>query len=578
MKEKWIVHSKKADFEAIGAKYNISPITARIIRNRDIISDEEINKYLNGSPEELYSPWLLKDMRESVEIIKQKINEKKSIRVVGDYDIDGVCAGNILVKGLEMLGGTVSFAVPDRIADGYGINNRIIEDAIKDGVDTIITCDNGIAAVEAISYAKDMGMTVVVTDHHEVPQILPPADSIIDAKQKDCSYPFKEICGATVAFKLISALHEDIKGSTEEINKLLELAAIATIGDVVDLKDENRIIAKYGLKLVNATINKGLKALIEANNLVNKEITAYHIGFVIGPCLNAGGRLDTAMKSYMLLRGEADNISELASELKELNDERKAMTIENTQLAEEMILESKEYANNTVLVVYLKDCHESLAGIVAGRVRERFNKPTFIITGAENGLKGSGRSIEGYNMYEELVKCESLLDRYGGHEMAAGLSLKEEKLNDFRRFINDNSPLTEDDLVRKIWIDVPMPFNYISEEFIDELKLLEPFGKANTKPVFAEKNVKLTRATILGQNRNVIRLNMVNEYGYKMEGTYFSDEEAFVEKLQMCYSLDNINALFNGKDNDINVSITYYPEINEYMGNRYLRVIVDRIL
>lgn len=578
MKEKWIVHSKRADFEAIGAKYNISPITARIIRNRDVISDEEINKYLNGSLEELYSPWLLKDMREAVDIIKQKLRENKSIRVVGDYDIDGVCAGNVLVKGLEMLGAKVSFAVPDRIVDGYGINNRIIEDAIKDDIDTIITCDNGIAAVEAISCAKDNGMTVIVTDHHEVPQLIPPADCIINAKQESCEYPFKEICGAVVAFKLISALHEDVRGNTDAITRLLELVAIATIGDVVDLKDENRIIAKYGLNLVNNTTNNGLRALIEANNLVNKEITAYHIGFVIGPCLNAGGRLDTAMKSYMLLKDEADNISEMAIELKELNDERRAMTIENTQLAEDMIIESNEYANDTVIVLYLKDCHESLAGIVAGRVRERFNKPTFIITRAENGLKGSGRSIEGYNMFEELVKCEYLLDRYGGHEMAAGLSLKEENFNEFRRLINENSPLTEEDLVRKVWIDVPMPFNYISEEFIDELKLLEPFGKANHKPVFAEKNVKLIRAKILGQNRNVIRLNMINEYGCKMEGTYFSDEDSFVDKLRMCYDIEDINALLNGRDNAIKVSITYYPEINEYMGNRYLRVIVDRIL
>lgn len=578
MKEKWIVHSKKADFEAIGAKYNISPVTARIIRNRDIISDEEINKYLNGSLEELYSPWLLKDMRESVEIIKQKINEKKSIRVVGDYDIDGVCAGNILVKGLEMLGATVGFAVPDRIADGYGINNRIIEDAIKDGVDTIITCDNGIAAVEAISYAKYMGMTVVVTDHHEVPQILPPADSIIDAKQKDCNYPFKEICGATVAFKLISALHEEIKGSTKDIIKLLELAAIATIGDVVDLKDENRIIAKFGLNLINNSPSTGVMALIKANNLTEKEITAYHIGFVIGPCLNAGGRLDTAIKSYKVLRGESEFLEELALELKELNDERKAMTIENTELAIEIVDGSKEYLSQSVLVVYLPNCHESLAGIVAGRIRERYNKPSFVITKGEAILKGSGRSIEGYNMFDELVKCEKYLSKYGGHEMAAGLSIEEANLEAFIKLINDNSPLTEEDLVKKVWIDVPMPFNYISEKFIDELKILEPFGKANTKPVFAEKNVKLLRATVLGQNRNVICLNMVNEYGYRMEGTFFSDEEVFVEKLQMCYSLDNINALLNGKDNDIKVSITYYPEINEYMGNRYLRVIVDRIL
>ncbi len=578
MKEKWIVHSKRADFDAVGAKYNISPMTARIIRNRDIVSDEEINKYLNGSPEELYSPWLLKDMEKAVNIIVEKIKSGKHIRVVGDYDIDGVCAGNILVKGMELLGANVSFAVPDRIIDGYGINDRIIDEALENGVDTIITCDNGIAAYDTISYGKDNGLTIIITDHHEVPENIPPADAVINAKQRECTYPYKEICGATVAYKLICALFDRLKGNIEEVTHLLELAAIATIGDVVDLKDENRIIAKYGLKLINSSASTGVEALINANNLKDKEITAYHIGFVIGPCLNAGGRLDTAIKSYKVLRGEFSGIEELALELKELNDERKAMTIENTRLAEEMVDSSTEYLSQSVLVVYLPNCHESLAGIVAGRIRERYNKPTFVITKGETMLKGSGRSIEGYNMYEELVKCEEYLSKYGGHEMAAGLSIEEDKLDSFTRLINANSRLTEEDLVRKVWIDVPMPFNYISEEFIEELKLLEPFGKANTKPVFAEKNVKLLRATVLGQNRNVLRLNMVNEHGYKMEGTYFSDENTFVEKLKMCYSLDDIKALLEGKDNNIRVSITYYPEINEYMGNRHLRVIVDRII
>lgn len=578
MKEKWIVHSKRADFDAVGKKFGISPITARIIRNRDIITDEEINMYLNGSLEELYSPWLLKDMEKAVCIIEDKIAVGKSIRVVGDYDIDGVCAGNILVKGLEMLGASVSFAVPDRIVDGYGINDRIIDEALKDGVDTIITCDNGIAAYDTIYYGKKMGLSVIITDHHEVPENIPPADAVINAKQKDCRYPFKELCGASVAYKLVCALHDRIKGTTDEVTKLLELAAIATIGDVVDLKDENRIIAKYGLGLINSVPSKGVQALINANELKDKEITAYHIGFVIGPCLNAGGRLDTAMKSYKVLRGESVSFEELAIELKELNDERKAMTIENTELAIDMVDSSKEYLAQTVLIVYLPNCHESLAGIVAGRIREKYNKPTFVITRGETMLKGSGRSIEGYNMYEELVKCEKYLAKFGGHEMAAGLSIEEDNLEAFIRLINENSPLTDEDLIRNVWIDVPMPFNYVSEELVEELKRVEPFGKANTKPVFAEKNVKLLRATVFGKNRNVIRLNMVNEYGYRMEGTFFSTEEEFIEKLEKRFAINDINALLNGKDNGIIVSVTYYPEINEYMGNRYLRVIVDRII
>ncbi|MBE5926446.1 MAG: single-stranded-DNA-specific exonuclease RecJ [Lachnospiraceae bacterium] len=578
MKEKWIVHSKRADFDAVGKKFGISPITARIIRNRDIITDEEINMYLNGSLEELYSPWLLKDMEKAVNIIEEKIVAGKSIRIVGDYDIDGVCAGNILVKGLDMLDANVSFVVPDRIIDGYGINDRIIDEALEEGVDTIITCDNGIAAYDTISYGKQKGLTIIITDHHEVPENIPPADAVIDARQKDCKYPYKELCGASIAYKLICALHNRIKGKLDGVINLLELAAIATIGDVVDLKDENRIIAKYGLGLINSSPSKGVQALINANELKGKKITAYHIGFVIGPCLNAGGRLDTAMKSYMVIKGDAPNLDDLALELKELNDERKAMTIDNTELAINIVDSNKEYLTQTVLVVYLPECHESLAGIVAGRIRERYNKPTFVITKGETILKGSGRSIEGYNMYEELVKCEKYLAKYGGHEMAAGLSIEENNLEKFIKLINSNSKLTDEDLVQKVWIDVPMPFNYVKEELIEELSRLEPFGKANTKPVFAEKNVKLLRATVLGQNRNVIRLNMVNEYGYRMEGTFFSTEEEFVEKLENRFSINEINELLNGKDNGIMVSVTYYPEINEYKGNRYIRVIVDRII
>lgn len=577
MKEKWLVQAKKADFNSIADKYGISPVIARIMRNRDIISDNEINSYLYGSLEELYSPRLLKDLGKAVEIINKKISDKKKIRVIGDYDIDGVCAGNILVRGLEILGADVSFAVPDRILDGYGINIRIIEDAVRDNIDTIITCDNGIAAYDEILFAKEKGLTVIITDHHEVPERIPVADAVIDPKQKDCTYPFKDICGATVAYKLIEELFEFNQTDVKELDWMLELAGMATIGDVVDLKDENRIIAKNALRLITNTNNPGIRALKKVNNLEEKDITSYHIGFVIGPCLNAGGRLDTAMKSYRLLSGKEADIEALAVELKELNDERKQLTIEAVEDAVNMIESDSSYENDTVLVIYLPKCHESLAGIVAGRIRERYNKPTFVITKANNMIKGSGRSMEGYNMYEELTKCSDLLARFGGHEMAAGLSLEEKKLETFREKINANSKLTEEDITYKVWIDVPMPFEYISEGFINQLKILEPFGKANSKPVFAEKNLSVKNIRIFGANRNVIKINFVSESGYSMEGVYFAEEVEFLNMMQNRYGVSELDNALKGKHNNIKMNITYFPEVNEYNGNRYLQVVIGKI-
>lgn len=578
MKEKWLVHSKKADFNAIAAKYHISPITARIIRNRDYIEDIDINLYLNGSLGELHSPWLLKDMDKAVSIIENAIDNKQSIRVVGDYDIDGVCAGNVLVKGLEMAGAFVSFAVPDRIIDGYGINERIIEEAYEDGIDLIVTCDNGIAAIPAIRRAKELGMTVVVTDHHEVPAVLPEADAIVDAKQKDCKYPFKEICGAVVALKVITALFEKMNYHSESMDGLYELAGIATIGDVVDLRDENRIIAKYALNILTNTKNPGIASLKKVNNLDDKKISSYHVGFVLGPCLNAGGRLDTALKSYELLADNSVNSYLLAMELKELNDDRKQMTIDNVDKAIEMIDSDEGYQRDTVLVIFLEKCHESLAGIVAGRIRERYNKPTYVLTNADNGIKGSGRSIEGYNMFEELNKVSDLLSKYGGHEMAAGLSLPKDNLESFREAVNRESALTEDDLVAKVWIDVPLPFNYVTETLINELELLEPFGKGNVKPVFAERAVAIRNIRIFGQNRNVIRISMQNESGYRMDGTLFMAEDDFISMMSEKFGENETGMALNGEDNDIRMNITYYPEIDEYRGNRYVKVVITRIM
>lgn len=578
MKEKWLVQSKKADFNAIAQKYHISPITARIIRNRDVVEDEQIYHYLYGSLGELHSPWLLKDMEKAVPILLEKIQNHKHICVVGDYDIDGVSAGSILVLGIRMLGGEASFAVSDRIVDGYGINDRIVDEAQSRGADTIVTCDNGIAAAKVLERAKEMGMTVIVTDHHEVPAVLPEVDAVIDAKQQDCAYPYKEICGAVVAYKLVQAMFEKSARNPKEIEMLLELAAIATIGDVVDLQDENRIIAKYGLQLINQGGNPGIQALCRANHLEDREITAYHIGFVIGPCLNAGGRLDTAMKSYQLLSGECEDVQKLADELAILNDERKAMTAKNTEEALSIIDRDTSYEEDTVLVVYLPGCHESLAGIVAGRLRECYYKPAFVFTPGDGMLKGSGRSIEGYHMYRELEACSCYIEKFGGHAMAAGLSVKEENLPELRAALNRHSELTQEDLTKKVWIDVPLPFSYVTPQLTEELKCLEPFGKANPKPVFAEKNVSIRAITILGQNRNVIRLRMENERGDRMDGTYFCREEEFMQYMREQYTASQVERALRGQSNSIKVSITYYPEVSKYYENTYIRVVIGKIL
>lgn len=579
VKEKWLVQSKKADFNEIASKYNILPVTARLIRNRDIVEDNEINMYLNGSLGELHSPRLLKDMDKAVAIICDKLTQEVRFRVIGDYDIDGVCAGNILVRGMKMLGANVDFEVPDRVVDGYGINQRIINDAHRDGIDTIITCDNGIAAWDAIEGAKECGMTIIVTDHHEVPEKKVPADAVIDPKQKDCPYPYKDICGAVVAYKLIQALFEEMNRDISEIKYLLELAAIATIGDVVNLQDENRIIAKTGLQLIDNSRIPGVRALKKVCCLENSEINSYHIGFKMGPCLNAGGRLDTAMKSYRLLALEEDEAADLlAEELYNLNEERKEMTIKNTEIAMEMIENDPEYEQETILVVFLPDCHESLAGIVAGRIREKYNKPVFAITRSGELLKGSGRSIEGYNMFEELTKCSDLLVKFGGHEMAAGLSLLESNLMPLRKTLNKNSTLTEEDLICKVWIDVAMPFQYISERLVQELKMLEPFGKANPKPVFADKNIRIKRITVFGKDRNVIRLNMINEGNFNMEGTVFMGEEEFTKLMEDKYGSEEVQNAFSGRENNIKLGITYYPEVSEYRGNMYMRVVIGKIM
>lgn len=581
--EKWFIHTKRADFEQIGNTYQLDPVIARIIRNRDIEGDEQIKMYLHGSMKHLHSPWLMKDMDKAVNIIKEKITSHAKIRVIGDYDIDGVNATYILLNGLRRIGADVDTDIPDRMKDGYGINESLIDAARKTGIDTIITCDNGIAATSQIAYAKQLNMTVIITDHHDIPfeelngiktEIYPPADAIVNPKQSTCNYPFDKICGAVVALKLVQALYETYQVDLEECTPLLENAAMATIGDVMDLVDENRIIVKEGLKRIRQTNNLGLSSLISLNNLAQDMIRSYHIGFIIGPCINAGGRLDTAKRALELLSCESlEDAGRLAGDLKNLNDNRKALTLKGLEQALHKI-ETTDLKNDKVLLVFLSDCHESLAGIIAGRIREAYNKPVIVFTDAEEGAKGSGRSIEAYNMFEELSKHKELYHKFGGHPMAAGLSLPKENIDVLRDKLNKNTTLTDEDFIAKIMIDVPMPIHYISETLIEQLELLEPFGKANEKPVFAEKNLKVRNARVLGKNQNVLKLSVENEVGCIRDAMYFGDIDKFNLFIEEKYGIEEKNNMYIGKINNVRLSITYYPSINEYNGNRTIQVII----
>ena len=565
--EKWMVYNKKADFQKIGSEFGIDPVIARLIRNRDIQDMKEIRSYLYGTLAEIPSPWKMKDMERAVQILQKKITQKKKIRIIGDYDIDGVTATCILLKGLKRLGANVDTYIPDRVKDGYGMHEQLIDKALEDGIDTILTCDNGIAAAAEIEYAKKEGLTVIVTDHHDIPfrdtedgriWIIPKADAVVNPKQNDCLYPNKNICGAVVAWKLIWALYERLGIDSDEIWDFLELAAIATVGDVMDLQGENRIIVKEGLKKLSSTSFEGLKALICVNNLEGAEITAYHVGFVIGPCINASGRLDTAARSLeLLLADNMEDAMKLADDLYDLNQSRKAMTEQGKGQAIQSI-EENNLGKDRVLVVYLPDCHESLAGIIAGRIREAYNKPVFVLTKGADGVKGSGRSIEAYSMYEELVKCSDLLTQFGGHPMAAGLSMEEKNVELFRRRLNDNCTLTEQDLIPKIMIDVPMPISYLSKKLTEQLKVLEPFGKGNSKPLFAQKNLRAVGIRVFGRNRNVAKMLLIDENGIKMDAVYFGEAQEFVDFVQ---AHDTI-------------SVTYYPEINVFQGRENLQVVI----
>ncbi len=569
--EKWVVAAKKADFQGISNRFGVDPVIARLIRNREQITDEEIDVYLHGKLRNLHSWKELKGIDELLNILIQKIQQKKKIRIIGDYDIDGVCSTYILFQGLKKANALADVDIPDRMKDGYGISKELIERAYEKEIDTIITCDNGISAIEQIAYAKEKNMTVLVTDHHEIPyeekedgsieRFLPNADAIVNPKQEGCTYPFKEICGAMVAFKVVWGLFEKRNIPLSEIEELIPIAAIATVGDVMDLVDENRILVKEGLKRIQNTNNEGLKALIRVNNLENREITAYHIGFVLGPCINASGRLSTAKRALeLLLSKDTKEASVLAEDLKELNDSRKDMTVKGVERAVE-IIENTELKNDRVLVVYLPECHESLAGIIAGRIRERYTKPVFVLTKGEEGVKGSGRSIEAYHMFQEMVKCRELLTKFGGHPMAAGLSMEEENIEKFRRKLNENCTLTEEDMVEKIVIDVPMPMSYVTIPLIRQLGQLEPFGKGNTKPIFAQKDIRFSNCKVFGKNRNVVKMKAQDSFGFGAECIWFGDGDEFLERL---------------KEKDV-WDVIYYPSVNSFQGRESIEMIIQNI-
>lgn len=572
--------NKGADFKSIGLKYGIDQVTARIIRNRDIVEDEDIRLFLQGDLSDCHDPALMKDGDKLTDILIKKINEGASIRIVGDYDIDGVMATFILKKALDELGANVSYVIPDRISDGYGLNVRIIDDAYGDGIDTILTCDNGIAAIQEISHAKELGMCVLVTDHHEIPfeeingekkYILSDADAIVDPHQKDCNYPYKNLCGAAVAWKMMCLLFKKLGKQTGILDEMLENVAFATVGDIMDLNGENRILVKEGLKRIHNTKNVGMRALISQCGLMAEQVESYHFGYVLGPCINASGRLDTATRALQMLLEEDENTaSVIASELCVLNEERKELTKAGV---DEAIRQYEEcgYKDDTVVVIYMPEVHESIAGIIAGRVREYCHKPVFILTKSGDKVKGSGRSIEEYSMYEEMCKVKDVFFKFGGHPMAAGLSIEADRVDEFRRRINENSTLTEQDLMEKVKIDVPMPVSYVTKELVREFEILAPFGKGNPRPVFADKNMYISRMWIIGKNQNVLRLSMVSADGKPVSAIYFGDIDTFVGYLSEKFSSEDVDLAMRGRQNRLVISVVYAPKINSFRDEENLQ-------
>ncbi len=578
--EQWMVINKGADFKGIGNKFHIDPVTARIIRNREVIGDEEIHSFLAGTLQELPDVHLMQDLDLLVELLDQKINEKAKIRIIGDYDIDGVMSSYILYRALTRCGAQVDVAIPNRITDGYGLNRNLITEALECGVDTILTCDNGIAAIEEIAYAKEAGMTVLVTDHHEIPfkdvdgeriYMRSEADAIVNPHQKTCTFPYKDLCGAGVAWAVIVALYEKNNIEQREVEDLLEFVAFATVGDIMSLTGLNRILVKEGLKRIHHTTNIGMRALVSQCGLLPEQIDTYHFGFVLGPCINAAGRLDTARRALRLFISESpEEAAEIADELVVLNEERKEMTRQGVEEAKQLV-EEGGYEKDPVLILYLPDVHESIAGIIAGRIREYYYRPTFILTKAEDGVKGSGRSTEEYSMYEQMCKCSNLLTKFGGHPMAAGLSLPEENVELFRKQMNENCPFRAEEIVQTIHIDVPMPVDYVTNALVEEFSILAPFGKDNPKPVFADRNLKISRMWVIGKNQNVLRMTLVSEQGRPLSAIYFGDIEAMRTYLVEQYGTQEVEKAFHGRENNMQISIVYSPKINTYKDSETLQ-------
>ena len=579
--EKWFIRNKKYDYKEIASEFEISEIVAKLLINRDIYEKKDIELFLNPQFDRLNSAELMKDLLKASDIIIQKIKDKKRIRIVGDFDVDGIMSVYILYKGLKSFGAEVDYIIPDRVIDGYGININIVNNAKEEGIDTIITCDNGIAAINQIKHAKELGMTVIVTDHHDIPYteenntkvyLSTDADAIINPKQLDCKYPFKSLCGAGVVYRFIRYLSDRLNLNKKD--EYLEFVAIATICDVVDLVGENRIIVRKGLEALNSTKNIGLKALIDMCGVLNKEIGVYHVGFILGPTINASGRLDTALYALELLLTEDMQLAyEMAKNLRDLNDDRRKMTIDGVDKVIDQI-EAKKMQKSKVLVVYEPDIHESIAGIIAGRIKDKYNMPTIVLTKGIEGVKGSARSIEEYNMFEELSKCKDLLNRFGGHSMAAGLSLDEDNIDELRSRLNQYTILTEEDLIPKIYIDMQLPFEYINYKLINEIKILEPYGKGNSKPLFGEKNIRIKKGSLLGAKKNVLKLSLISSRGQRMEGIIFNDIQSCLEDVKSKYGEVQLNNMLNGIENNILVDILYYPEVNEYNGNVSLQVII----
>ncbi len=584
--EKWFIKNKKADYKAISNSYGVSELLAKLIVNRNIKSGQELEMYINPSIDKMHNPYLMKDIKLAVDILEDKIKNNKHIRIVGDYDVDGVISTYLLYTAFKECNAFVDYEIPDRVKDGYGINKNIIQQAFDDGVDVIITCDNGISAIEQIQYAKELNMTVIVTDHHDIPfeeendtkkYIVPNADAVINPKQADCEYQYKNLCGAAVCYKLIEVLYKAFNIDHKKTLDLIEYVAIATICDVVDLMDENRIIVKNGLIALNNTTNLGLRALIKETKMEGKILTVYHIGFIIGPCINASGRLDTAKKGLRLLLSDTREQAEILSkELKNLNDERKELTLNGFNLAVDLV-ESTGIIEDKVFVIYLEDCHESLAGIIAGRIREKYNKPTIILTKAEDGVKGSARSIEEYNIFEELIKCKELLNKFGGHPMAAGLSLDKSNIEPLRRKLNQITMLTNEDLYKKVSIDSMLGLEDISINLIEDIRKLEPYGKANEKPLFALKEVYILKAVLLGANSNVLKLTLKTKFSKTITGMYFGNIEYFEDHIINKYSKTALLDIYNGSENNVLLDIVFYPDINEYNGYKNIQIIIQHI-